>query len=452
METLIKPPHSLEAEREVLSVVLIEPESIATLIGSLRDDDFYSQRHQFVFVAMRELYERKSAIDLMTLMQVMKDRGTFEKAGGIQTLSELLDRVGCVEHLQHYIAIVLDKARLRRVLNVVRSVETEALGDVDSVDAFVERLGQQFQHTIDDVAPRRVLDLRTLAERKKQDRNDDWLDGPPPAANVLLRVDGAPFMRDSTVAMLNALGGTGKSYVLADFALSIASGADWLGACRVERRGKVVLAFAEEEQDEIRRRLWQLARKLDAYHRAKAEDYIIPLGLRGQDVSFLRRGKDGNVVKTAWFESFRSSLSAMGPLRAIVLDPLSRWGGPEVESDPYVATQAVQCCEELTKIDGQPAVLLAHHSRKTSNDGAPGRRPRDASNVRGSSALVDASRLVMEMTRRPDSNLVDLEVTKANYTVASRVTLARMESGALRPATHDEIDAYEADRKTRREA
>ena len=105
--------------------------------------------------------------------------------------------------------------------------------------------------------------------------------------------------------------------------------------------------------------------------------------------------------------------------------------------------------EQLTELPGNPAVVLAHHSRKASTDG-PLRKTRDASNTRGTSALVDGVRLVLEMTRRSDSQLVDLEVTKANYTVPARVTLHRGDNGVLRPATMDEIDAYEAERSKRR--
>ena len=431
----------LELEREVLSGVFYAPAELERL--DIVAEDFAVVRHQHIFRAVTDCVAQALDVDLRSVLEAIKARGLGELVG-VRDVSEAVD-AGPSHNLAHYAQRLRRLALERHMLEAQESLGV-ALAERDQ-ELVTQRLEDLQRLYREHAQMGSRVAMTTLAERKQA--GEDWLDSPPPAASVLLRHGGKPMMRDGRVSLLVAIGGAGKSYVLADLALSVGSGAPWLDSFRVDRDGRVAVAFAEEDDDEIRRRMWTLAKRLQPYERAKAERNVVPMAMRGQDVSFLRKGQDGNITTTAWFESFKAGLARTGPWRLIILDPWSRWGGPDVENDAYIATRGVQCVEQLTELPGNPAVVLAHHSRKASTDG-PLRKTRDASNTRGTSALVDGVRLVLEMTRRSDSQLVDLEVTKANYTVPARVTLHRGDNGVLRPATMDEIDAYEAERSKRR--
>ncbi len=134
----VKPPHSLEAEREVLSAVLVDPEAMDTLSENLRSEDFYFERHQLLFQALMDLHERATAIDVVTLQQALKDRGQYEKVGGARALGELLDRAGTVSNLEHYCEIVRQKSVLRRMVDAARQIETAGLQDVADVEEFLD--------------------------------------------------------------------------------------------------------------------------------------------------------------------------------------------------------------------------------------------------------------------------------------------------------------------------
>jgi len=134
----VKPPHSLEAEREVLSAVFIDPHAMDTLSETLKAEDFYFERHQLIYAVMNDLHERATAIDVVTAMQALKDRGYYEKVGGARALGELLDRAGTVTNLEHYCNIVREKAVLRRMVDVARAIETAGLQDVSDVEEFLD--------------------------------------------------------------------------------------------------------------------------------------------------------------------------------------------------------------------------------------------------------------------------------------------------------------------------
>lgn len=134
----LKPPHSIEAEREVLSAVFVDPNAMDALSESLKAEDFYLEKHQILFLVFSELHERSIAIDPVTTQQALKDRGQYEKIGGARALGELLDRAGTVTNLEHYCEIVRQKSVLRRMVEAARQIEVAGLQDVSDVEEFLD--------------------------------------------------------------------------------------------------------------------------------------------------------------------------------------------------------------------------------------------------------------------------------------------------------------------------
>ncbi len=131
-------PHSFEAEREVLAAVFVDPASFDALSESLTEDDFYHERHGLVFSAMAHLAENAKAIDPVTVQQLLKDRGQWERIGGARIIGELIDRAGITAHLEHYRDIVAAKAAVRRMVEAARQIETNGLQDIEDHEEFLD--------------------------------------------------------------------------------------------------------------------------------------------------------------------------------------------------------------------------------------------------------------------------------------------------------------------------
>ena len=86
-------PANLEAERSVLGAVLLDPTSLNFVVPILDADDFFPDNHRRIYSAMRELAERSTEIDLLTLKEELDRAGAIEKIGGPAYLSALLDGV-----------------------------------------------------------------------------------------------------------------------------------------------------------------------------------------------------------------------------------------------------------------------------------------------------------------------------------------------------------------------
>lgn len=445
------PPHSLEAEREVLAAALLDRAGVEQVLA-VPLADWYLERHQILAATIGAMVSAASPVDPVTLAEALRGRGQWERVGGARSIGELMDRAGSVVNVASYARIIRDKARLRRIIDVARSVEVAAHGDIADVDDFVARSGTALTSTLAEVQAKAPLDVRSLEEAG----DVDWLTEPPPRADPLVTWgDGMRqplMMAAGRVALLAAAGGVGKTYALVQLALAIATGTKWLGTYDVPKKGRVLLALAEEDLDECRRRLYMGAQALGRpgdegvdYLLGEVRRHVVPLALMGRDVAFL--GPDG---PTAWHGELEARLSEQ-PWRAIILDPLSRWGGPEIETDAHAATRVVQLLEQLTKLPGNPAVVVAHHTNKGALRDDPGARSQAV--VRGHSALVDGVRWVGYLERLARRGRSRLSVVKSNYgPTPPTLELTRDGSGALRPCAPHELEAEAVDDQAKRGA
>jgi replicative DNA helicase len=139
------PPHSMEAEQGVLGCIFLSPnDCLGDCIEKFRSGSevFYDLRHRSVYETLTEMYERKEAIDLITVQQTLKDKGQLEGVGGLAYLASLPDAVPSAANLQYYLEIVREKFVLRRMIATCTDVVSRAYehqGEVDTLLDEVER-------------------------------------------------------------------------------------------------------------------------------------------------------------------------------------------------------------------------------------------------------------------------------------------------------------------------
>tara|TARA_Y100001963_G_scaffold121319_1_gene169768 strand:- start:3750 stop:5228 length:1479 start_codon:yes stop_codon:yes gene_type:complete len=106
---------SLIAEREVLGALLVDPTCFESVKNELLSTDFYFLSHQHLFESFCRVFEKAETLDVPLIVDDLKTRGLWEKAGGSDVLTRALDRVGSTRNLSHYVKVIQDKATSRRV-------------------------------------------------------------------------------------------------------------------------------------------------------------------------------------------------------------------------------------------------------------------------------------------------------------------------------------------------
>lgn len=109
------PPQDIVAEKSLLGALMISNDVLPDVLTILRPRDFYEKRHQEIFQAMLELYDRHQPVDLLTLTAELKKKKQLKDIGGAPYLAELSNFVPAAAHAKAY-AEIIEKASVRRRL------------------------------------------------------------------------------------------------------------------------------------------------------------------------------------------------------------------------------------------------------------------------------------------------------------------------------------------------
>lgn len=116
------PPQNIDAEMSLIGAVLIDTDAIVRVADSVDVADFYDERHQRIYEAIKKLYERHRPIDILTLSNQLRDDGFLEVVGGATYLTELTNYVPTAAHAEHYAEIVSDKALRRKLIKASQDI------------------------------------------------------------------------------------------------------------------------------------------------------------------------------------------------------------------------------------------------------------------------------------------------------------------------------------------
>lgn len=141
------PPYSTEIEQEVLACILLEGEPVEQVIqiyGESREKVFYEQRHQLIYKAMLELYQKRQAIDLITVSEELSRMNELANVGGRQYLAELTNKVVSSANIEYYAKLAKEKHLYRRLISISAQISNAAYSSGTDVFDLVELASQQF--------------------------------------------------------------------------------------------------------------------------------------------------------------------------------------------------------------------------------------------------------------------------------------------------------------------
>lgn len=115
MSDLPEMPHSDTAEWAVLASCIGSKIGAIDAVDTLRPDYFYRAANRAIFEAVVDLVRDEKPVDVLTLAEALRARGTFEDAGGYDALGAIVDGFGLHENVEHHAAIVKDRWALRQL-------------------------------------------------------------------------------------------------------------------------------------------------------------------------------------------------------------------------------------------------------------------------------------------------------------------------------------------------
>lgn len=155
-------PHNSDAERAVLGSALLSASAALNVISSLNEDDFYEGRHQIIYRAINILFQKKSAIDILTVAETLDNLKELENIGGAAYLQECTDSMVALSSLEFYINIVNDQSVLRKMLIAIRDINQKYLeSEVENVNDFIIASENSFK---DSISRRKISNFKTTKD------------------------------------------------------------------------------------------------------------------------------------------------------------------------------------------------------------------------------------------------------------------------------------------------
>lgn len=215
------PPQNIEAEQSVLGSLMLDKNVIVSVADMLQPDDFYRNIHAEIYQAMLGLYEKNEPIDLVSLTNVLKDKGQLEEIGGAGYLTSLVNIVPTAAHVVHYAKIVRHKKVLRDLIGASSQIAQLGFDEETDADQLVDEAEQKIFSISQKAIARKFSPIKdSLVDAfERMDRlhkNDGTLRGVPtgyPGLDNYL----AGFQK-SDLIILAARPSMGKTTLALDFA------------------------------------------------------------------------------------------------------------------------------------------------------------------------------------------------------------------------------------------
>ncbi|MFM7800151.1 MAG: replicative DNA helicase [Planctomycetota bacterium] len=121
------PPAAPEAEMSLLGAMLVDPKVIADVIGIVsQPDDFAKAGHGTIFQHMVALYDATATLEIVSLVQRLKDHGVLEDVGGSAYLMDLAEGVASAANAPEFARLVREKATLRELIRAAGEILVDA--------------------------------------------------------------------------------------------------------------------------------------------------------------------------------------------------------------------------------------------------------------------------------------------------------------------------------------
>lgn len=132
------PPQNLDAETSLLGAILIDSDAIVKIADLISADDFYDQKNGHIYDAIKQLYEKHSPIDVLTVTDQLRSSGNLDAVGGAAYLTELTNYVPTAAHVEQYASLVSQKALRRRLIKASQDITTLGFDEAKSLQELIE--------------------------------------------------------------------------------------------------------------------------------------------------------------------------------------------------------------------------------------------------------------------------------------------------------------------------
>lgn len=132
-------PQATDIEKVVLGALMIDKDAFTVVSELIRPETFYEARHQKIYEAVQSLNLQEKPVDIMTVVEELRRKGTLEEIGGPAYIVELSSNVASSAHIEYHAHILAQKFLARQLIQFASMIETDAFDETVDVDDLMQK-------------------------------------------------------------------------------------------------------------------------------------------------------------------------------------------------------------------------------------------------------------------------------------------------------------------------
>lgn len=157
------PPQARELEEAVLGALMIEKNAYDLLIDiNLKPEYFYIDANQRIYSAIVEMNKKCLVVDLLTVVEQLKNTGELDICGGAFYLTKLTNKVVSTASIKQHAIIILDKYIQRELIRISNQTTIDVFNNDADVHKLIDKLNEQsYQLTsiLNNLSPVSITDV-----------------------------------------------------------------------------------------------------------------------------------------------------------------------------------------------------------------------------------------------------------------------------------------------------
>lgn len=144
------PPQAIEIEKAVLGALMVDVRAMDDVESFLNEKMFYLPKHQLVFKAVKNLFDKNYPVDLLTVSKALREMNAIDNAGGDLYLIELSQCVASSAHIERHGRILHELFIKRQFIAIGGKLLKDAYREDVSTFDLLESVGSDLS-SIEDV-------------------------------------------------------------------------------------------------------------------------------------------------------------------------------------------------------------------------------------------------------------------------------------------------------------
>ena len=141
------PAQNIEAEQAVLSAILIDNSVMSNVAEILKPPDFYRMIHQVIYQIMLDMHAKHQPIDMITLIEELKNRNKLNDVGGVSYITLLANIVPTSANALYHARIVVNNALLRQLGESGAAITALSFEKEEDIQNLIDR-AEQTLHSV----------------------------------------------------------------------------------------------------------------------------------------------------------------------------------------------------------------------------------------------------------------------------------------------------------------